>query len=74
MAIVGEAALSPEDRRSLAFADGFEERYIHQGEADRSIDETLDLAWELLAPYPDAELKRIHPETIAAHRRSAEPA
>ena len=68
VAIIGEAALSAEDRRSLAFADDFEERFINQGSADRSLKETLDLAWELLSPYGDDELKRIHPEAIRAHR------
>jgi V/A-type H+-transporting ATPase subunit B len=69
VAIIGEAALSADDRRSLAFADDFEERFINQADADRSLDETLDLAWDLLRPYADDELKRIHTETIAAHRR-----
>ncbi len=70
VAIIGEAALSADDRRSLKFADDFEERFINQAGADRALAETLDLAWDLLAPYPDNELKRIHPETIAAHRHS----
>ena len=70
VAIIGEAALSANDRRSLAFADDFEGRFINQAKADRSVEETLDLAWDLLTPYPDGELKRIHPETIAAHRRA----
>jgi V/A-type H+-transporting ATPase subunit B len=68
VAIVGEAALSDQDRRSLAFADDFEERFIHQGGAGRSLEETLDLAWSLLDRFAAADLKRIHPETIAAQR------
>ncbi len=68
VAIVGEAALSETDRRALAFADDFEDRFIDQGNANRSIEETLDLAWDLLEPIADSELKRIHPETIAAYR------
>jgi V/A-type H+-transporting ATPase subunit B len=68
VAIIGEAALSADDRRALAFADDFEERFINQGDANRSLDETLDLAWDLLAPFAAGELKRIHLDTITAHR------
>ncbi|HEX9644049.1 MAG TPA: V-type ATP synthase subunit B [Acidimicrobiia bacterium] len=68
VAIIGEAALSDNDRRYLGFAEDFERRFIHQGGAARSIDETLTRAWELLEPYTAAELKRIHPDTVAARR------
>ncbi len=65
VAVVGEEALSERDRTYLQFADDFEERFIAQGEdEDRSIDETLDLAWELLTVIPNRELKRIDEEFI----------
>jgi V/A-type H+-transporting ATPase subunit B len=73
VAIIGEAALSEKDRRSLAFADDFEKRFIHQGSANRSIEETLNLAWDLLAPFAAGDLKRIHPETITEHRGISAP-
>lgn len=58
--IMGEAALSEEDRRYMAFADQFERRYISQGYYEnRPIEATLDLGWELLSMFGDAELKRI---------------
>jgi len=57
--IIGEMALSPEDRRVLAFADQFENTFIGQGAVNRSIEETLRLAWELLKPFPAELLKRI---------------
>jgi V/A-type H+-transporting ATPase subunit B len=61
--ILGEAALSEVDKRFLAFADGYEERFVRQGEFEaRSIVDTLDLGWELLRTLPRAELKRIRPE------------
>ncbi len=69
VAIIGEAALSAGDRRLLAFADEFETRFINQGTTGRSLEETLDLAWDLLAPFAAADLKRIHPETIAVRRQ-----
>jgi len=62
--IIGEAALSDEDRRPLTFADDFEQHFVHQAGATRTLEETLDLAWELLAVFPPAELKRVKPEML----------
>jgi V/A-type H+-transporting ATPase subunit B len=67
VAIVGEASLSDSDRRSLAFADAFEERFVSQDQP-RTVNETLDTGWRLFAPFSDDELKRISPDTIEAHR------
>ncbi len=59
-AIMGEAALSDEDRKYMEFANRFEAEYITQDYyEDRSIEETLDLGWKLLSMFSDAELKRI---------------
>ena len=61
--ILGEAALSEMDRLYYNFADDFERRYVTQGEdEDRSIEETLDLSWQLLTMFPSPELKRIRPQ------------
>lgn len=63
--ILGEAALSDMDKLYYAFADDFERRYVGQGEfTNRSIDETLDLSWEMLSVFPDMELKRIKKEHL----------
>ncbi len=60
MVILGEAALTEIDLIYAKFADEFETRYVNQGyKTDRSIEETLDLGWELLRILPRAELKRI---------------
>ncbi|MCI6647605.1 MAG: V-type ATP synthase subunit B [Oscillospiraceae bacterium] len=65
MSILGEAALSPTDLLYAKFADEFEKRYVNQGiDENRSIEETLDLGWDLLSILPKAELKRIKPEYI----------
>ena len=65
MTILGEAALSDDDKLYAKFADEFEKRYVNQGnETNRSIEETLDLGWELLKILPKKELKRIKPEYI----------
>jgi len=64
-AIVGEDALSKEDRRDLAFAEGFEGAFLHQeGGRARTLTETLDAGWALLTPYAEADLPRITPETL----------
>ncbi len=64
VAIIGEAALSADDRRVLAFAQRFEETFVGQGMVDRDVTETLDLAWDLLGPMPVELLKRIPQELI----------
>jgi V/A-type H+-transporting ATPase subunit B len=63
--ILGEAALSEEDKLYVKFSDAFEERFIRQGEYEnRSIEETLAIGWELLAILPRSELKRVKEEQI----------
>ena len=63
--ILGEAALTPTDLLYAKVADEFEKRYVNQGyDENRSIQETLDLGWELLSILPTAELKRIKQEYI----------
>ena len=65
MSILGEAALSPTDLLYARFAEEFEKRYVAQGpDENRSIQETLDLGWELLSILPVTELKRIKEEHI----------
>ena len=64
-AILGEAALSATDRKYVEFTERFEEEYINQGfYTNRSIEETLDLGWDLLSLLPRTELKRIKDEMI----------
>jgi V/A-type H+-transporting ATPase subunit B len=64
VAIIGEGALGAEDRRYLDFADKFEQQFIGQGNTNRTIEETLDLAWRQLSEFPTTELKRIKLEHI----------
>ena len=61
--ILGEGALTEEDRAFAKFADEFEDKYVRQGEyEDRTIEQTLDLGWELLTMLPMKELKRVRDE------------
>ncbi|MFC1677472.1 V-type ATP synthase subunit B [Planctomycetota bacterium] len=63
--IMGEAALSDEDKKYMTFANEFEARYISQGYYEnRTIEQTLDLGWELLSMFDNVELKRIDVELI----------
>ncbi len=66
-AIVGEEALSDLDRRYFRFADRFEGEMINQGDADRSILETLSLGWRLLHDIPPSELKRLNKDLITRY-------
>lgn len=64
-AVLGEAALSDIDILYAEFADEFEKRYVSQGyDTNRSIEETLNLGWELLALLPRTELRRIRDEYL----------
>ena len=70
VAIIGEEALSDADRRSLAFADALEDRFVRQGSDDnRPVEESLDLAWELLSAFPDDELTRLTPELVTERKK-----
>mgnify|MGYP000159202024 CR=1 FL=1 len=73
--IVGREALSDLDNKYLDFADRFETEFVDQGiETDRSIEETLELGWDLLSMLPPEELNRIDEELIEEHYREDEPA
>ena len=63
--ILGDAALTETDKKFAEFADEFEKQYVSQGfETNRTIEETLDLGWNLLRILPRNELKRIRDEYI----------
>lgn len=63
--IVGEIGLSDRERSYLRFADAFEKTFINQGEYEnRSIEETLDIAWKVLSTLSESELVRISEQII----------
>lgn len=63
-AVVGEEALTAEDKLYLEFLDKFERKFVSQGYYEsRSIFESLDIAWSLLRTFPRDMLKRI-PDNI----------
>ena len=63
--ILGDAALTDIDKKYAAFADAFEKDYVSQGyQANRPIEETLNIGWGLLAMLPRNELKRIRDDML----------
>lgn len=63
--VIGEDELSPLDKKYLKFGAEFEKRYIGQGLLEnRTIQETLDLGWELLGYLPKEELDRVDTKLI----------
>lgn len=63
--VLGESALSDTDKLYLKFAERFEKEYVNQGfDTNRTIYETLDLAWQLLTILPKSELTRINDKYI----------
>ena len=53
MTILGEAALSDDDKLFAQFADEFEKVYVSQGNnTNRTIEETLNIGWQLLSICP----------------------
>ncbi len=64
VAIAGVDSLSDKDRRFLKFTDEFEQRFIHQGQVRRTIENSLDLSWELLRMIPKDELTRIKKSVV----------
>jgi V-type H+-transporting ATPase subunit B len=77
-AVVGEEALSADDKLSLEFLDRFEKEFVGQGESgiamfcwplgsyeSRTIFESLDIAWDLLRIFPKESLNRINPKILA---------
>ncbi|WP_407389780.1 V-type ATP synthase subunit B [Carnobacterium jeotgali] len=63
--VLGDSALSTEDKMFAEFANRFEKEYVNQGNyTNRTIEETLDLGWELLSILPRTELKRIKDDML----------
>lgn len=68
--VIGEDELSDVDKEYMEFGRQFEEKFLKQDyDEDRSIDETLDLAWDMLSILPKSELDRVSPENIEKHYR-----
>ena len=74
-AVVGEEALSQEDKLYLDFLEGFEKKFLSQGHYEkRSIFKSLDLAWERLRIFNDKMLKKITPKYVEKYFKRADEA
>ena len=66
--VIGEDELSDTDKKYLEFGRAFEQYFVHQDVTEnRTIDQTLDLGWQLLSILPRSELDRMGTEMIEAH-------
>lgn len=71
--VIGEEELSELDKSYIKFGGDFEERFLKQGyEENRSIGETLDLAWDIISILPKNELDRVSPKILEKYYRSGE--
>lgn len=64
VAIIGEEALTDRDRLYLKFSEEFEMQFLNQGQTERTIEDTLTIAWKLLSVFPKGELKRVKQDHI----------
>ena len=66
--VIGEDELSASDKAIMKFGNMFEKYFLNQGfDENRSMDETLDLAWDLLSLLPESELDRVSEQLIKEH-------
>ena len=66
--VIGEDELSETDKQYMSFGSLFEQHFLNQGfDSNRTIDETLDLGWDLLSVLPRGELDRIDNEVLEEH-------
>ena len=69
--VIGEEELTPLDHQYLEFGEGFEHRFLAQGQyEDRSIEQTLDLGWQVLSILPEDELTRVSEDELDEHYRA----
>ena len=70
--VIGEDELSPIDKKYLKFGKAFESRFVGQGpEENRTIQETLDIGWELLGMLPREELDRVDTKILDKYYKEA---
>jgi V/A-type H+-transporting ATPase subunit B len=65
--VVGEEGLTENDRQVLRFGEQMDRELIHQGDQRRTLEESMQIGWRLLAQLPDETLLRLSDEQIATH-------
>jgi len=72
-AVIGEEELTDIDRQYLAMGERFENEFVRQGPHEaRTIEQTLDIGWNVLSALPRSELTRISEDILAEHYALAE--
>ncbi len=70
--IVGKAGLAGTDLRYLEFGDMFEQRFLKQApEENRTLEDTMSIAWDILSVLPDSELTKIRQDYITKYRKKS---
>ncbi len=73
--IVGKSGLSPSDLKYLEFGDLFEQRFLNQSPYEnRTLDDSLEIAWEILSTLPESELTKIKEEHIRKYYKPRQQA
>ena len=66
--VIGEDELSQNDKLSLKFGSEFEQRFVNQGMYEnRTLEQTLDLGWDLLSILPRSALSRVSDKVLDEH-------
>ena len=66
--VIGEEELSENDKKLLQFGHLFDTRFVNQGQFEnRSLEQTLDLGWQLLSTLPKSELDRVDDALLEKH-------
>lgn len=71
--VIGEEELSPIDKKYIEFGKLFEIHFVNQGfNANRTIDQSLDLGWQLLSTLPKEELDRVDSKILDKYYNSSD--
>jgi V/A-type H+-transporting ATPase subunit B len=71
--VVGREGLAEVDQQFLDFGNRFEQDLVHQ-HAARSLEQSMEIGWQLLRTLPQSELHRLDDEQIARHIAAVETA
>ena len=68
--IIGEDDLTPIDRIYMQFGREFEQKFLSQRfDESRTIEQSLDIAWDLFKMFPKVELDRLESKYIDKYGR-----
>ncbi|MNM40170.1 V-type sodium ATPase subunit B [compost metagenome] len=71
--VIGEEELSELDKNYMEFGRVFENRFLKQDyDENREMEETLDLAWQVLGILPRKELDRVSPDILNKYYKAME--